>query len=73
MHVKMSGSDFYFVVVTFAWLQLKCASFSFEFLKKSSTKINFHALLSLLGYSYYLPLYFLGPLMLYIEYEVGVS
>ncbi|XP_075222524.1 protein-cysteine N-palmitoyltransferase Rasp [Lycorma delicatula] len=73
MRVKVSGSDYYFVVVTFAWLQLKCASFSFEFLKKSSKKLNFRILLSLLGYSYYLPLYFLGPLMLYNEYEIGVK
>ncbi|RZF43068.1 hypothetical protein LSTR_LSTR001246 [Laodelphax striatellus] len=56
-----------------AWILLKCISFCLDHINaKKSTENNFDVFITLLGYTFYLPLFFLGPFMMYEDYEKGV-
>ncbi|XP_046401710.1 protein-cysteine N-palmitoyltransferase Rasp [Ischnura elegans] len=63
----------YLVSVTLSWIHLRCISFCLEKLSVDCIKsaIWQEEISNLLGYVFYLPLFFFGPVMLYKEFYRG--
>lgn len=77
MLTKFNNENFHMVLVAVSWIQLRCISYSLDniqdemndeklpFVKFKSLK---YEIINVLGYSFYLPLLFLGPIILYKDF-----
>uniref|UniRef100_A0A1B6DAC9 Protein-cysteine N-palmitoyltransferase Rasp n=1 Tax=Clastoptera arizonana TaxID=38151 RepID=A0A1B6DAC9_9HEMI len=57
------------MVVSNGWMHLRCSSFCFDFIKNSKQKANWKDLITMLGYCFYLPVFFIGPIILYEDFS----
>ncbi|KAG8228430.1 hypothetical protein J437_LFUL003907 [Ladona fulva] len=73
--LELQGDDEYLISVTLCWIHLRCISFCLECLmvddRRDKEKISKRNFISFLSYVFYLPLMFLGPVMLYKDFEDG--
>lgn len=79
MLTKFNNENFNIVIVAVSWIQLRCISYSLDsiqnevdneklpYVKFKSTVLKYE-IINILGYSFYLPLLFLGPIILYKDF-----
>lgn len=63
------GEIAYLLLLTLYWHQLRCISFSLSSLNNVKSK-NFPSYLQVLAYSFYLPCFFFGPIIIYTKLNV---
>uniref|UniRef100_A0A1B6EDN9 Protein-cysteine N-palmitoyltransferase Rasp n=1 Tax=Clastoptera arizonana TaxID=38151 RepID=A0A1B6EDN9_9HEMI len=66
---KISNESYLLMVVSNGWMHLRCSSFCFDFIKNSKQKANWKDLITMLGYCFYLPVFFIGPIILYEDFS----
>ncbi|XP_077296557.1 protein-cysteine N-palmitoyltransferase Rasp [Arctopsyche grandis] len=80
MLTKFNNEKFYMVLVALSWIQLRCISVSLESIADTKNDQNYRSvrfrisihkyrIIHMLSYSLYLPLLFLGPLILYKDFQ----
>lgn len=57
------------LIVTGSWLHLRCKSFSLDHLNATQNSPGISDLIDLFGYCFYLPLFFMGPVILYNDFK----
>lgn len=65
MYEYFDEDELMLLMVTILWQHLKCISFSLDDVKN---KITIESFLHFIGYSFYLPTFFFGPIMLYEDF-----
>jgi protein-cysteine N-palmitoyltransferase HHAT len=68
-YMDLSDDDFYLMLISVSWIQLRCISYCLEIIR-SRAEIQF---IDLLSYCFYLPLLFLGPVILYDDFDKGFT
>lgn len=63
------GEIAYLLLLTLYWHQLRCISFSLSSLNDAKSK-NLPDCLQVLAYSFYLPCFFFGPIIIYTKLNV---
>lgn len=63
------------LIVSTMWQHMRCTSFVFDHLNPENklTKSRLTTFYNLIGYCFYLPTYFIGPLILYSDFGPYVS
>ncbi|KAJ4427997.1 hypothetical protein ANN_24010 [Periplaneta americana] len=62
----------YMLTISSAWIYMRSQSFCLDRLMSSKVSVSVAELVLLLGYCFYLPMLFLGPLVLFEEFEAGI-
>lgn len=65
------GEIAYLLLLTLYWHQLRCISFSLSSLNNVKSK-HFPNYLQVLAYSFYLPCFFFGPIIIYTKLNVTI-
>lgn len=69
-HKDMQDEEVYLLLFCVAWIELRCISFSLDFLdKRGGNVLKSPDIVSMLSYTLYLPLLYTGPVVLYEEFE----
>lgn len=63
----------YMLMISSAWIYMRCQSYCLDRLPSAGTGPSVSDLVMMLGYCFYFPMLFLGPLVLYEEFEAGVQ
>lgn len=77
--INLTDEELYMVLITILWTQLRCISYSLDIIllnksnrlgeKKENHQKILPGLLDLMSYTFYLPLLFFGPLILYENFN----
>ncbi|XP_069686211.1 protein-cysteine N-palmitoyltransferase Rasp-like [Periplaneta americana] len=62
----------YMLTISSAWIYMRSQSFCLDRLMSNKVSVSVAELVLLLGYCFYLPMLFLGPLVLFEEFEAGI-
>ena len=62
----------YMLMISSAWIYMRVQSYCLDKLSSADTGPSVSDFVMMLGYCFYFPLLFLGPLVLYQEFEVAV-
>ena len=62
----------YLLIISSAWIYMRGQSYCLDKLSCADTGPSVSDLVMMLGYCFYFPMLFLGPLVLYQEFEAGV-
>ncbi|XP_059050968.1 protein-cysteine N-palmitoyltransferase Rasp isoform X2 [Achroia grisella] len=74
-HKELEDEEVYLILFTIAWIELRCISFCIDYIDKKE-KINNHnqptavdTIVDMFSYILYLPLLYIGPMILYQDFE----
>lgn len=67
--LKLSDDLHILLIISGGWLHLRCTSFSLDYLNSAYVSPGISDLVDLFGYSFYLPGFFLGPVILYNDFK----
>ena len=62
----------YMLIISSAWIYMRGQSYCLDKLSSADTGPSVSDLVMMLGYCFYFPMLFLGPLVLYQEFEAGL-
>ncbi|XP_039752550.1 protein-cysteine N-palmitoyltransferase Rasp [Pararge aegeria] len=66
----MQDEEVYLILFSVAWIELRCISYSLDFVgRKEEKSLNLDDLINMFSYTSYLPLLYTGPIILYEEFE----
>lgn len=63
----------YMLMISSAWIYMRGQSYCLDRLSSTSTGPSVSDLIMMLGYCFYFPMLFLGPLVLFEEFEAGLQ
>ncbi|PSN40500.1 hypothetical protein C0J52_05241 [Blattella germanica] len=63
----------YLLMLATAWIYMRCQSFCQDKLSSGKIHASVTDIVTMLGYCLYFPMLFLGPLMLFVNFEEGVN
>jgi D-alanyl-lipoteichoic acid acyltransferase DltB (MBOAT superfamily) len=63
----------YMLMISSAWIYMRGQSYCLDRLSSAITGPSMSDFIMMLGYCFYFPMLFLGPLVLYEEFEAGVQ
>ncbi|XP_022118889.2 protein-cysteine N-palmitoyltransferase Rasp isoform X1 [Pieris rapae] len=69
-HRELQDEEVYLILFCMAWVELRCISFSIDFIEnKEKNRIKPEDCINFLSYVLYLPVLYMGPIILYEEFE----
>ncbi|KAJ9574228.1 hypothetical protein L9F63_026126, partial [Diploptera punctata] len=70
--LPISYDSQYLLMISTAWIYMRCQSYCHDALTSGQVSASLTDLITLLGYSLYFPMLFLGPLILFDEFQTGL-
>lgn len=68
-HKDMQDEEVYLILFSVAWIELRCISYSLDFIERKENNLTWPDVVNLFSYVLYLPLLYTGPVILYEEFE----
>lgn len=68
-HKNLQDEEVYLILFCMAWIELRCISFSIDYIEKEKDGMKIQDLINFLSYVLYLPVLYMGPIILYEEFE----
>ncbi|XP_045448569.1 protein-cysteine N-palmitoyltransferase Rasp [Melitaea cinxia] len=69
-HDDMYDEEVYLILFSVAWIELRCISYSLDYIdSKNARLLKFDDIVKMFSYILYLPLLYMGPIILYDEFE----
>lgn len=69
-HEDIQDEEVYLILFSVAWIELRCISFSLDFVERKDGKsLKLSDLINMFSYILYLPLLYTGPIILFEEFE----
>ncbi|XP_050346513.1 protein-cysteine N-palmitoyltransferase Rasp [Nymphalis io] len=69
-HEEMQDEEVYLILFSVAWIELRCISFCLDYVEdKTTTVLTLNEAVNMFSYILYLPLLYMGPIILYEEFQ----